>query len=270
MNKKVKILIIISILILVLLTIFSLSLMRHRVPRDLPLLQEDNTGIKNENKEKEITEIKLEVINLERTEKEVRKLISQFKFYEANEHLTLYLNSIDREEALKNEGISNLYYDLPILCKLEEMSLSNNKKLVRDSVLNLLDIENFVIATLWLDDEQRNYILQHEDSLNPIFWGDIEIESVEEVTMEDKEYKRLRSRNKKISVGYKAHFNIGEDNLIAYISEVEDGSYVFEAIIEEVEGSTIYYTKKEWEDIYKIIQENLGKEGDWGGTDEGN
>lgn len=147
---------------------------------------------------------------------EIRNMIRKFEFQKANKYVSEITN-----EAIKN--------DLPIMCSFETLAYYEQYNELRNLIKNLKDIENFFVSAMWLSSEERKYLIEDLDSLNPEFYGEISI---------------IKNIDNEIE------FKIEGNKLICYIKQKEDGGFYINNIkaIEMKDGYN-YFTLREWESL---------------------
>lgn len=195
---------------------------------------------------------------LDSVEKKARKDISNFNFRDANDYIDEKLSNYDIENLSVNfKDFANMYFDLPIMCQFEFLKSHKENKQIRELIKNLQDVENFFVSVMWLDRQEREYLIYMDDSINPVFNGGIKITNKQKVDKnEEIDLDRVDVRYSNIEDIIKIEFEIEGNDLIAYIVKTEKG-LGFYKITEKNKGSTRYYTIDEWEEIYKEINDGL-------------
>lgn len=270
MKKEIKIIILIILVFVLIFTYFYLITEYgfkkkdgggdEFVDKKEKIVKDD--GIDRERYKKEdLPDIKAQAI-----EAKARKMLCDFDFIGAEKHIANEMSGYKIKDTPENKKLKLLINEIATMGSLPAMRERGENREVREIIRGLKDPENFFIATIWLDANERLYLIKSTDSLNPFFINDentaLKVDVLEKNEGTAKDFPRIPSVEKDIpniknitEIKFEAEGN----DLIAYIVEDEKGLHFYK-MIEEVEGSTIYFTIEEWDAFQRKINKNLKKD----------
>lgn len=185
-------------------------------------------------------------------EKSARAKIANFQFSKAEKDITDAIKTYNIKDSSSFKDIEEMYFDLPAMIQLPYLlSYEDNENIAR-LIKNLKDNENFFVSVMWLERPEREKFIYTGDSINPVFYGNMEIISKNKINIQDilniEALKNINKRIKNIEEIYEYEFEIENNVLIAYVVKANN-SYGVYKIIEKIDDSTNYYTINEWNKI---------------------
>ena len=192
----------------------------------------------------------LSLENAKEIESVSRQYVSNFEFTEAEQYMTNRLSDLNVLDSDAFEGIKKYYYDLPFLCQLPELKEYEDTETMLNLIEGLKDEENYLIASLFLERPDRLTLFKTPESLNPVFYGTIDVKGVEEVDRSDSIYKEVDFfyKDKAPFKVTKISFEIEKNPLKAYIVNANNKLDLYK-IMDEDGYESVYYTIDEWNKI---------------------
>lgn len=201
---------------------------------------------------KELTEATAKTL-----EEQARRLYREFKFVEASEFLTDIVNDYKVEDSEYFSNLETLYRESSLMYYLPLVEGDNDQ--VISIVRSITDVENHMLATLFIDSSLRDYLIHTEDSISPIFYGGVNVKTKRLLSKDDFNYKEAIRDNNDIENMFEFEITVETFAFKAYIVESKKDTYFYK-IVEEEENSTPFYTISEWREIDKKFNQKSKKE----------
>lgn len=213
---------------------------------------EENITYNNNGSNRVATSSILDVI-----ERTARKHIANFNFSTAEDSITSSIADYDISNSPDFDNLKDMYFDLPVMIQFEHLKSYNENNQLIQLINGLRDSENYFVSVMWLDRKERENFIYMNDSVNPVFAGELEVLNKNRIVdFNIEELDGLSKRFSNIEYVDEIEFEIEGNVLIAYIAKV-NGKFMFFRMIEKFEDTTIYYTIKEWNELQNEIKGNL-------------
>jgi Na+-transporting methylmalonyl-CoA/oxaloacetate decarboxylase gamma subunit len=197
------------------------------------------------NKEKE----DIDSFETSKLKAEVNDKISSFDFLEAHEFV--YEESLKYNDESMPEDINVLLEDTAIMSNVKGVLNSGDNDIAVSLVKSLKNEDVFLIGTLFLEDTERRYIIETTESINPVFYGDIEIISKENISDSYKEENIFElNRLENVREVYKHEFKIEGNRIWSYIARTDE-RLRFIKMIQDENNEITYYTIEEWDENFE-------------------
>lgn len=180
---------------------------------------------------------------------QTKKHLYAFEFLTAHEFLSEAILAYSLEEL--PDDIQLLREETAMLSNFKAMLESNHSDRVIDAIKSLKDVDAFLASSLFLNQEDRRYLISSIKSINPVFKGTVELISKKNITENylSDEIEELHSMTSVEEV-YRHEFKIEGNIVRSYIVKTE-GKFRIATMIGDTSNKTHYYTIEEWDSLFK-------------------
>lgn len=271
MNKKTIVAVILVILIGLVGTILSISITLKGFNKynkaddniqDEPTIVEQNDNGENIEGIEEVADfdkddeavefasekgaVELTKVHANAVEEQVRRLYRDFKFAEATDLLLSSIRKYNVDESEHFETLRTLYMESALMHHISTKDSFDPD--IISLAKNITDPENHMLATLFIEGSMRESLVHTSDSINPDFYGGVNVKGKKTLEVSDQIYKEAKLEDNEIKNVYEFEISIESYPLRAYIVESNKKTYFFK-LIEEDAGSTPFYTFEEWREL---------------------
>lgn len=180
---------------------------------------------------------------------QTKKLLYDFEFSKAHEQLSEAIRAYSLEGL--PDSIKVLREETALLSNFKAMLESNHSDMVIDAIKSLKDVDAFLASSLFLNQEDRRYLIESIKSINPVFKGTINLISKKNIT-EDYLSEGIEELHSMTSIEevYRHEFKLEGNIVRSYIVKTE-GEFRIATMIGDASNKTRYYTIEEWDSLFK-------------------
>jgi hypothetical protein len=195
----------------------------------------------------------LTLVEVKNKENEVRQLMREFRFSDAEE----ILYEMNRKYTFNTKEakiLDNLFHDASALSNLHvdgDMGEGATGEGIINIMNSLKDPESLLLGTLIVDAPTREKIILSEQSLNPIY-SKLDLAIIQKNIETGDMLKEVKILYPETKALHKISFGLEGFMLNAYIIEYPDGSLRFHSI-KDPSGKAPYLTIAQWEKIRKNL-----------------
>lgn len=144
-----------------------------------------------------------------------------------------------------NWKIGNVYYDSTIMLGVLTASVEGQGQMVK----NMKDPLMLTIGTLMIPERSRRDVIINEESLSPIFEGEVKISNYEEASNDDKYVNEIYDNAGSVKTILKIDFSVEETPLHAYVYITDSGKPSLFKITSDEDIQHPFRTISYWKEV---------------------